>query len=201
MLCSVPDSLRAAKKRETRRALSSAALRLATERGLHGFTVEEVASAAGVSPRTFFNYFRSKEAAIIGLDEDELSAVCAELEARPADEGPVEALAATMIPHGAALAEEAEAYALRNRLVERYPELLPHHLAVRHQTEAALTSALARRLGASDLDPYPAVVAAATFGALRAATEWHQRVHPPQTLSASLHDAADLVARGLGVRA
>ena len=196
----VPDSVRAAKKRETRRALSGAALRLAAERGLHGFTVEEVASAAGVSPRTFFNYFRSKEAAIIGLDEDELHAVCAELEARPADEGPVEALAATLIPHGPALAEEADAYALRNQLVERYPELLPHHLAVRHQTETALTAALARRLGASAYDAYPAVVAAATFGALRAATDWHQRVGPPQPLSTSLHDAAELVARGLGVR-
>ena len=196
----MPDSIRAAKKRETRRALSSAALRLASERGLHGFTVEEVAATAGVSPRTFFNYFRSKEAAIIGLDEDELDAVCAELEARPAEEGPVEALAATMIPHGAALTEEAEAYALRNRLVQRYPELLPHHLAVQHQIDAALTAALARRLGASVYDPYPAVVAAATFGALRAATEWHQRVQPPQPLSVSLHEAAELVARGLGVR-
>ena len=196
----MPDSVREAKKRETRRALSSAAIRLATDRGLHGFTVEEVASEAGVSPRTFFNYFRTKEAAIIGLDEDELVAVCAELEARPDDEGPVDALAATLIPHGAALTEEADAFVLRNQLLERYPELLPHRMAVQHQTEAALTAALARRLGASPLDPYPAVVTAATFGALRAATEWHQRVQPPQPLSASLYDAAELVARGLGVR-
>ena len=196
----MPYSLRATKKRETRRALSSAALQLASERGLHGFTVEEVATAAGVSARTFFNYFRSKEAAIIGLDEDELEAVCAELEARPADEGPVEALAATLIPHGAALTEEADAFALRNRLVERYPELLPHRLAVQHQTETALTAALARRLDASPFDPYPAVVAAATFGALRAVTEWHQRVQPPQSLATSLQDAARTVARGLGVR-
>ena len=197
----MPYSVRATKKRETRRALSSAALQLASERGLNGFTVEEVAAAAGVSPRTFFNYFRSKEAAIIGLDEDELDAVCAELEARPADEGPVEALAATLIPHGPALTEEADAYVLRNQLVERHPELLPHVLAVRHQSETALTEALARRLGASAYDPYPAVVTAATWGALRAAAEWHQRVQPPQTLSETLHDAARLVARGLGVRA
>ena len=45
------DGVREAKKRETRRALSSAALRLAHDRGLHGFTLEEVAHEAGVSAR------------------------------------------------------------------------------------------------------------------------------------------------------
>jgi AcrR family transcriptional regulator len=196
----VAEGIREAKKRDTRRALSMAALHLATDRGLHGFTLEEVAREAGVSPRTFFNYFASKEAAIVGLDDDELTTTCAALEQRPADESPIEALVAVIVPDGAALSEEADAFALRGRLVEQHPELLPHRLAVQHQVEAALTAALARRLGSSLLDPYPAVVVAATYGALTAMTEWHQRVGATTPLREALESAAAMVARGLAVQ-
>src|SRR5689334_10681167 len=56
---------RAARRAQTERALRSAALDLAEERGFDGFTVDEVAARAGVSPRTFFNYFPTKEAAVL----------------------------------------------------------------------------------------------------------------------------------------
>ncbi len=61
-----PVGLRASKKQATSRALSSAARRLALERGLDAVTVDMVCAQAGVSTRTFFNYFDSKEDAIVG---------------------------------------------------------------------------------------------------------------------------------------
>lgn len=52
---------------ETSRALTTEARRLTAERGLHGFTVEELCSEVGVSRRTLFNHFASKEHAVIGI--------------------------------------------------------------------------------------------------------------------------------------
>lgn len=62
-------SLRDVRKRETIRALTDIARRLTTERGFAGFTVDEVCAEAGVSRRTFFNYFDSKEDAVYGFTE------------------------------------------------------------------------------------------------------------------------------------
>ncbi len=53
--------------RETAQRLSGTARRWTAERGLTGFTVEEVCEHVGVSRRTFFNYFASKENAVLGI--------------------------------------------------------------------------------------------------------------------------------------
>ncbi len=79
-------SLRERKKRATRTALSSAALRLAIERGFEHVLVEEIAAEAGVAPRTFNNYFPSKEAAIIAEGTERALRMREALRARPPDE-------------------------------------------------------------------------------------------------------------------
>jgi AcrR family transcriptional regulator len=60
-------SLRDRQKAETRLALHQAAVALVLERGLDHATVELITDRAGVSQRTFFNYFPSKEDAVLGL--------------------------------------------------------------------------------------------------------------------------------------
>jgi AcrR family transcriptional regulator len=60
-------SLRERKKVETWTAIHEAAASLAQQRGLEQATVEVIAASAGVSPRTFFNYFPAKEDAVLGL--------------------------------------------------------------------------------------------------------------------------------------
>ena len=57
--------LRERKKQDTRAALAAATLRLAAEHGLAALTVEQIATAAGVSYRTFFNHFSAKEEALL----------------------------------------------------------------------------------------------------------------------------------------
>ncbi|MBS4947070.1 MAG: TetR/AcrR family transcriptional regulator, partial [Rothia mucilaginosa] len=66
-------SLRERRREQTWRALHEAALKRVREHGMRGTTVEEIAREAGVSPRTFFNYFPSKEDAVLGLREPVVS--------------------------------------------------------------------------------------------------------------------------------
>ena len=60
------SSLRQRRRLETAREIQKAALELATQKRLEDVTTEEIAIAAGVSTRTFFNYYPNKESAAIG---------------------------------------------------------------------------------------------------------------------------------------
>jgi len=79
------SGLRERKKEATRKALRDAALRLALERGPANVRVDDIADAAGVSPRTYNNYFSSREQAIVAAVTAEQEArVAAAVAARPA---------------------------------------------------------------------------------------------------------------------
>lgn len=63
--------LREQKKRQTRMAMHRAALELVVEHGLSAVTAQMIAERAGVSTRTFFNHWATKESAILGVIGDE----------------------------------------------------------------------------------------------------------------------------------
>ncbi|CAN7260735.1 TetR family transcriptional regulator [Arthrobacter sp. LjRoot78] len=64
--------LRERKRAATRAAITAVARKLTAERGLNGYTVEEVCEQTDISRRTFFNYFPTKEDAILGHVDDEI---------------------------------------------------------------------------------------------------------------------------------
>lgn len=68
-----PESLRERNRRETWSALYEAAASLAEQRGPSAVTIDDIAARAGVSKRTFFNYFGGKEDAMLGFREPTLA--------------------------------------------------------------------------------------------------------------------------------
>ena len=91
-------ALRARLRLATREAISAAALRLALEYGPENVRVHDIAAAAGVSPRTYNNYFASREQAICAaLAAERASRVGATLRARPAGEALDEAITEAMV--------------------------------------------------------------------------------------------------------
>jgi AcrR family transcriptional regulator len=198
----MPDVLdrRTRRKLATHRALAYAARQLVMERGLAAVTIEEIADAAGVSPRTFFNYFSCKEEAIVGVDPSVLTALAEEIEARPADESPVTAISAVLVAAND-LPDTASRWMVRTELMRRHPELVPRHMAGLVQLEAALTGAVARRLGVDpNADPFPALVVATAVAALRSTMEWWHDNGRPVPLSDALHQAFNTLDAGLARR-
>ena len=84
--------LRERKKARTRKVLIDAAVDLCLDRGYENTTVEDIASAADISPRTFSRYFASKDAVFIGVLDDLAQEILAELTANPTGSGPLEEL-------------------------------------------------------------------------------------------------------------
>lgn len=87
-----PLGLREQKKRQTRLAMHRAALELVLSEGLSGVTAEMIARRAGVSPRTFFNHWATKEAAILGLRSGQAGKVAENLREQIRISGPQQAL-------------------------------------------------------------------------------------------------------------
>ena len=158
--------LRERKKLATRQALSAAAIRLAIEQGFDNLRVEDIAEAAGVSPRTFNNYFSSREEAIVAARHAQVEQMAQALLARPAEESLLEA-----IEHAMAADKDRTPDPAREvvRLFVCNPSLHAEFLRTAAQTSSPMIEAVAERTGTSPDDLLPQVVTSAALGALRAA--------------------------------
>ncbi|MFC3991704.1 TetR/AcrR family transcriptional regulator [Actinoplanes siamensis] len=189
------------KRQQTRRALIRAALRLTDERGADRVTVDEISEAAGVSPRTFFNYFATKEDALVG---DPLEG-CADprellLAAPP---GPaLAAVEAALAPAVRQIQDDRELWLLRLRVMMNNPQLLPRLAAGAATAEQEMTAAIAERLRLAAGHPYPPVLAAVTGAVLRVALmRWaadvQDQVLEGTSLAEHVHEALGMLAAGL----
>jgi len=186
------------KKLATRQALQDVALRLVAERGLDQVTVEDISEAADVATRTFFNYFSSKEEALLGNLPEKVATVQRMVVDRPAGETPLEAVCQVLRAMTLRLAERREERLLRQQVIERHPGLLARQLGEYASFEQALAAAVAERLGAGRADAlYCRVVAAVAVAAARSAVSTWMADKGRRPL-AGMVDAAFAQLRDLG---
>lgn len=191
--------LRERKKRETRFALSQAAIRLALERGLDNVTVEDIAAAVNVSERTFRNYFASKAEAVVASHVERGQRMAEVLRARPADEPLWDALVTAVVaqfgPADSAPRDDGYATALQKMLAE--PAVQREVFRAHAMAQDELAAAIADRTGTdAEKDLYPQIVAAmVSAGIGLALTRWTR--DPTGPLVSLLREIFDQIRAGL----
>ncbi len=209
--CRVPG-LRERKKALTRQAISDVATRLFLERGFEAVTMAEVADAAGVSVKTIFNYFGSKEDLFLDRDVELRRAIVGAITDRPPGTTMTGALAELLTEHripdgrGWQGLHDPRTYAMFRRFLEVWhesPSLRARHLVWNERLQEDLREALAAETGMpADAEPVRAMAAMlAAAVALRHATlaEWVLAGRPPRDVErgvrAVAREAMDRVAR------
>jgi AcrR family transcriptional regulator len=187
------------KKAATRAALSAAAMKLATENGVDHVTAEAIANAADVAPRTFHNYFSSKEEAIVASLLDQAQGFADLLRARPAEEPMWDALRGAVRTLFDMQETQIELLSCQIHLINSNPSLLPHAAAAFAQVDRVLASAVADRTGTDiEHDMYPRLQAAAAVAAMKTAMYlWTQGLSTSASMADLAVEALDQVRAGV----
>ncbi len=135
--------LRDRKRRATRRRIAEAARSLALEQDVDRTTIEQIAARADVSPRTFFNYFASKEDAVLGHTEldlapETLDAHLTAVAGEPAAQAVVDL---AFLVFGDSFGDEHERTA-RKEVIVRFPQLMHRQVARMTAVAEAMTGAV-----------------------------------------------------------
>ncbi|MEV8347054.1 TetR/AcrR family transcriptional regulator [Streptomyces niveus] len=210
--------LRERKKQATRAALSEAAVRLAAEHGAENVTVEAISNAAGVSPRTFFNYFDSHDDVFVMMDPDVGERVRRAIRDAPAELSPLDAVREAMAAELAEVERRHEVWSLRAKVFQKSPHLLARGLGLHMAEERDLARTIARRIdpdgpggqgdpdvhggpGGScedaDIELYPRLLAAVAGTAARVAIEHWYAHSPPLTFPEIFRDVFTHLSAGL----
>lgn len=193
------------KKRATRLALKAAAIDLVTERGYGNVTVEDIADAVDVSARTFFNYFASKEAAVIGDDPESVASLQSELLGLPHDLTAFGALRAVLLRRIEAMGEDIElsgeghdVWLRRFSLVRSQPDVLVAYTKHLDVLERAIAQTLLEWLGGDEsLRVYASLVTMNALGVMRVGATYWGGDGGTASLLEFVNAAFDLVGEGL----
>jgi AcrR family transcriptional regulator len=157
-----PTGLRERKKRQTRDALTRAALELFAERGYDETTLAEIAEAAGVSTRTIFAYFPSKEDILFATTQAMCDALTGALVERPAGTDTLTALREFIL---SSAHEKSDLDHKLGQLIAGDATLASRKRARISQLQEALAAAIADDLGVGPDDLRPQVAAASLTAA------------------------------------
>lgn len=153
-----------------RSELAEAAVKLLADQGFEETTVDQIVAAVGMSRRTFSRYFDSKEDVIVHMLAEAGVKLCAELNARPADEPTAVALRRALSVFTSMSVGNPAKMLRVSRLILDTPALLARFLERQSQWQAEMTGILALRAGLDpDVDLRPAVAAGVALTAFQAA--------------------------------
>jgi AcrR family transcriptional regulator len=196
--------LRERKKADTRRALSDAALNLAFERGLENVTRDDIANLAGVSLRTFNNYFTGKYEALAYRQAERMRRGVALLRQRPADERLWTAITHAVLEP---LEEDfGDVYGDENQLPTRQELTEVRKLLLNPQVRNAVPQqlfdewldAIGERTGTDpDRDIYPRLVVAVVRAVGDAAADAYVRADPPVAITELMRSGFAAISAGL----
>jgi AcrR family transcriptional regulator len=198
-----PETAPTATLRERRRLLlfdeiEQAALRLFARAGYANVTVDDIAAAAGISRRTFFRYFATKEDVLVADKRVRAEHVQAAFDARPPDEPVLASLHQVLTDVAHEMAERREAMVLREEILAADPELRARVTGqLAPWTDLLIRSVAARLRADPAVDIRPALLVLASVAAFHAALRvWI--ADDTADLAALFDEGATLVADGLG---
>lgn len=194
--------LRERKKLARRAALIDAAQRLVAEQGLDAVTVEMISAEAGVSARTFFNYFESKDDAVLGAEDTDIPE---DVVRTFVDGGPSGRLLTDLQAVVAALlapAGEAHDRAMRAMdIVQQEPRLLQRHVVWMDRHKNRLVELLEARRAATPFSTSTELLTMLVLLMIRTAlVAWEQAGYtgdPGDHLPAAVAQLVDVVAQDL----
>jgi AcrR family transcriptional regulator len=203
----VGSGLRQRKRFETRRGLSQAAIRLCTQRGWENVTVDDIATAANVSPRTFRNYFSTKAEAVAARHLERMLHIANEVRTRPPEEPLWTAITHAVMAQFEAPGQEAEDIADASLWKERIrflltePAIQGEVLKADVAAQPELAKAIAERIGASHVNElYPQLAAAVVTAVVDVVGRRWLRDGPSGSIVPLLRNAFDLVGDGFRER-
>ena len=171
-------TLRDRRKEETRRLLEENARRLFARHGFRGTSIDQIASAAGVSRTTFFRYFPSKEAVVFARQDEGAQDFIRMLSERPAGENPLRAFEEAVV----VLARQTENDPARKQralevwaLYAANPELRARLAETTQARVGQMARALARRDGVEEPEALHVVASAVAMELLQEVNEEWQR--------------------------
>ncbi|BCY11951.1 TetR/AcrR family transcriptional regulator [Actinoplanes sp. L3-i22] len=185
--------LRERKKMATRMALHDAAVRLAAERGADNVTIDAIAEGAGVSRRTFTNYFANKEEVFYYRDAYRMRRLCESIRQQPAADPWTVLTGAAQGLLTEAFADADTSWLTQRRELHRDPSHLAHQIAAYTAIERDLAAELATRVAGPDAELRARVLVATFMTALRTSVQyWFD--NPEVSLPDTFRKVADMVA-------
>jgi len=166
-----PTPIRERTRRLAQTELTTVAQDLFLEHGYDETTVDQIAAAAGMSKRTFFRYFPSKDDLVIGKYDLFGDRMADALDARPADEPVWESLRRVFdiaLDYVQDDRQRARNDAMEH-IVQSTPQLTARYLEKLQRVQALLIGRVAERLALSVTDPRPAAIVAAAFACMQTA--------------------------------